>query len=77
DEVRESIKKHEDVLNTLNDMLEQLDGNGVNPAKDKFVLGPALTYDRKSERFVGPNAEKANKYITCSYREPFVMPQNF
>ena len=76
DEVRESMKKHEDALNTLNHMLEQLDANGVNPAKDKFVLGPALTYDRKTERFVGANAEKANKYVTCSYREPFVMPKN-
>jgi len=42
----------------------------------KFVLGPALTYDRKIERFIGANAEKANKYITCSYREPFVMPKD-
>ncbi len=73
EEVRESMKTHEDALNTLNEMLEQLDANGVNPAKDKFVLGPALTYDRKKERFVGPNAYKANKYITCSYREPFVV----
>ena len=76
DEVRESVKSHEDALNTLNAMLEQLDGNGVDPAKDKFVLGPALTYDRKTERFVGANAQKANKYVTCSYREPFVMPKN-
>lgn len=53
-----------------------MDGNGVDPAKKKFVLGPALTYDRKTERFVGPNADKANKYVMCSYREPFVMPQN-
>ncbi|MBL7189078.1 MAG: Gfo/Idh/MocA family oxidoreductase [Phycisphaerae bacterium] len=76
DEVRESVKNHEDALNTLNDMLEQLEGNEVNPARDKFVLGPALTYDRKRERFVGPNAERANKYVKCSYREPFVMPRN-
>ena len=76
DEVRENVKTHEDALNTLNDMLEQLDGNGVDPASDKFILGPALTYDCKKERFVGPNAYKANKYITCSYREPFVMPNS-
>ncbi len=76
DEVRENMKTHEDALNTLNDILEQLDGNGVDPAKEKFVLGPKLTYNRKKERFVGPNAKKANKYITCSYREPFVMPKN-
>jgi predicted dehydrogenase len=76
DEVRQSVKGHEDALNTLNDMLEQLEGNGIDPAKDKFVLGPSLTYDRKLERFVGPNADKANKYVTCSYREPFVMPDS-
>jgi len=76
DEVRESVKGHEDAINTLNDMLIQLEGNGIDPAKDKFILGPSLTYDRKKERFVGANADKANKYITCSYREPFVMPKN-
>jgi len=76
DEVRASIRKHEDAVNTLNDMLEQLEGNGVDPSKDKFILGPALTYDRKSERFVGSDAEKANRYIACSYREPFVMPED-
>ncbi len=73
DEVRENIKCHEDALNTLNDMLEQMDGNGVDPAKTPFVLGPQLTYDRKQERFVGANAEKANKFVKCSYREPFVV----
>jgi len=76
DEVRESVKQHEDALNTLKDMLEQLEGNEVNLAREKFVLGPALTYDRKTERFVGEGAERANKYIACSYREPFVMPKN-
>ncbi|MHC4741301.1 MAG: Gfo/Idh/MocA family protein, partial [Planctomycetota bacterium] len=76
DEVRASVKDHEDAVNTLNDMLEQLDGNGVDPKKDKFVLGPVLTYDRKSERFVGAHADKANKYVKCSYREPFVMPNS-
>jgi predicted dehydrogenase len=75
DEVRENVKKHEDAVNTLNDMLEQLEGNGVDPAKDKFILSPALTYDRKQERFVGAGADRANKYITCSHRAPFVMPE--
>lgn len=73
DEVRESMKAHEDALNTLNDMLEQLDGNGVDLRKEPFVLGPMLTYDRKQEKFVGAHAEKANKYVKCSYREPFVI----
>ena len=73
DEVRESMKSHEDALNTLNHMVEQLGGNKVDLAKESFVLGPQLTYDRKKERFVGAGAEKANKFVTCSYREPFVI----
>jgi hypothetical protein len=75
DQVRESVKVHEDALNTLNDILEQLDGNGIDLAKQPFILGPELKYDRRRERFVGANAKKANKYIKCSYREPFVMPK--
>ncbi len=76
DEVREAMKSHEDALNTLKDMLEQIDGNGVDLAREHFVLGPALTYDRASERFTGPNAQKANKYVKCSYRDGFVVPES-
>jgi len=75
EEVRQSMKSHEDALNTLSDMLEQLDGNAIDLAKQPFILGPMLTYDRKQERFVGENAEKANKLVKCSYREPFVVPE--
>jgi predicted dehydrogenase len=75
DQVRENVKVHEDALNTLNDILEQLDGNGIDLAKQPFILGPELKYSRRRERFVGANAKKANKYIKCSYREPFIMPE--
>ena len=69
------MKSCDDAANTLKDMLEQLSGNKVDLAKQPFILGPALTYDRKQERFVGANSEQANKYLKCSYREPFVMPE--
>lgn len=75
DQVRQSMKSHNDALNTLSDILEQLDGNGIDPAKEPFILGPVLTYDRKQKRFVGENAEQANKFIKCFYREPFVVPE--
>ena len=73
DEVRAHMKDHEDALNTLADMLEQLDGNSVDLKKEPFVLGPQLTYDRQQERFVGAHADKANQYVKCSYRAPFVI----
>jgi len=74
DQVRESMRTHEDAADTLYAILKQLDGNDVNLAQKPFVLGPALTYDRATERFTGDNAERANPYIKCSYREPFVVP---
>jgi predicted dehydrogenase len=76
DQVRESVKSHEDAVNTLKDMLEQLEGNDVDLLKQPFILGPQLTYDHERERFIGANAEQANKYLTCSYREPFVIREN-
>ncbi len=76
DEVRESMRSHEDAADTLYDMLKQLDGNDVNLTRQPFILGPMLTYDRRQERFVGESAEKANKYLTCSYREPFVIHED-
>ena len=75
EQVRESMKAHEDAANTLKDMLEQLDGNAVDLAKTPFILGPELTYDNKQERFTGSGAEEANKYLKCSYRQGFVVPE--
>ena len=76
DEVHHAMQSHQDALYTLTDMLQQLAGNSVDLTKEPFILGPQLTYDRKQERFVGPGSEKANKYVKCSYRKPFVMPEN-
>jgi predicted dehydrogenase len=74
DQVRESMNSHEDALNTLSTIVEQLGDNDVDLAKEPFILGPVLTFDRKQERFVGENAEQANKFIELPYREPFVVP---
>jgi len=76
EQVRQNMKSHKCALDTLNDILEQLDGNEINLAKEPLILGPALTYDREQERFVGENAEKANKFVKSNYREPFVVPEN-
>jgi len=76
DEVYDGMRGHKDALYTLTDMMEQLAGNDVDLAKEPFMLGPQLTYDRKAEKFVGAGAEKANKYLKVSYRPGFVIPEN-
>jgi hypothetical protein len=39
-----------------------------------LTIGPALTFDRKSEEFVGEFRDVANMYLRRNYREPFVVP---
>ena len=46
---------------------------GMDLGKQSYTLGPKLTFDPKSEKFVG-NAE-ADKLLTRDYRAPFVVPE--
>ncbi len=71
EQVRESVRSHADALHTLTDMVEQLDGNGVDLEKTPFVLGPQLTFDPAAERFTGEHADAANRHLSYAYREPF------
>ena len=75
EEIRDNIKNHEDALNTLNDMLEQLEGNNVKIDSNPLVFAKKLTYDRTKECFTGDNSKKANEFIKSSYRKPFVLPE--
>ena len=75
EQIRENIKEHEDALNTLKDILEQLEGNNVNLDEKPFILGPKLTYDRKLEHFTGEKSDVANKYVKRSYRDTFILPE--
>lgn len=76
EEIRADMKVHEDALNTLNDMVQQVEGNDVDLSKNPFMFGPKLTFDRQSERFTGKHAEKANALLKTSYRPGFVISEN-
>ncbi len=41
----------------------------------QIKLSPLLELDVKSERFVGSNAEFANRFLKREYRAPFVVPE--
>ncbi len=74
DQVREGMKSCEDAVNTLNDMVAQIEGNDVDLEKTPLIMGPKLTFDRKTERFVGDGADLGNQYIKMSYRDGFAVP---
>jgi predicted dehydrogenase len=76
EELRENVRHHEDALNTLDSMLAQLEGNGVDLKSKPFVVGPKLSYDVKTEKFAGSHAEEANRFVKLQNREPFIVPED-
>jgi predicted dehydrogenase len=56
-------------------MQEHLQDNNVALAGLKYHVGPLLSFDAASEKFVGTGAAEANKLLTRNYRKPFVVPE--
>jgi len=75
DVVQDSLKHHEDAVNTIESMLTQLDGNNVDLKQQPFILGPKLRFDPKAERFTGEHASLANALAKGTSRAPFVVPE--
>ena len=55
--------------------LEHLKDNKVPLDDTEYMLGPALTFDNKTEKFTGDNAAAANALLTKKYRAPYVLPE--
>ena len=62
--VRESFAKIRD----------NIAGVGIKLDDAEYTLGKALTFDPKTEQFVGDDA--ANALLTRKYRAPYVVPEN-
>ena len=52
-----------------------LEANGVDLQRTPAMLGPWVTMDSNSEKFVGQFADRANALSRRNYRDPFVVPQ--
>jgi predicted dehydrogenase len=72
---KSKLGDNREVAETFQNLQENLTGVGVKLAGLTYRLGRTLTLDPKSERFVGEGAEKANAFLTRSYRRPFVVPE--
>jgi predicted dehydrogenase len=70
--IREAIKSEPGGEETFQRMLEHLQANEVDVMKDKITLGPVLSFNPKTERFVGNSA--ADALLKRDYRSPFVVP---
>jgi predicted dehydrogenase len=72
DEALEKIKSQKDGEATFQRMLEHLQKNEVDLAKDKLTLGLPLTMDARTEKFIGN--KDADLLLRREYRAPFVVP---
>jgi predicted dehydrogenase len=66
---------NEYVMDSFERMLEHLKVNEVDLEKEPITMGPMLTMDPRTERFVGEYSDMANMYVKRNYREPFVVPE--
>ena len=74
DEVRASMRHHEDALNTVEEVVKQVEANDGD--LQQMQLGPKLNFDADAERFVGENSSEANKYLRYEMRPEFAIPDN-
>jgi len=42
---------------------------------NSLAVGPMLTFDTESEKFVGADSFYANMFLSRNYRPPFVAPE--
>jgi predicted dehydrogenase len=73
DEVRAGFNGNENIEETIDSILAQLNGQH-DFAKQPFTLGKPLTYDNALEQFVGAHSEAANQYTKVTYRPEFSVP---
>ncbi len=74
DEIKAAIGDNAEMMDSFDRMLEHLAANEVDLEKKPITIGPMLTMDPRTERFVGKYSDLANMFIKRNYREPFVVP---
>jgi predicted dehydrogenase len=71
--LREQIQSVPDYAEAFDRFAAHLKENEVSLEQDPAALGPWLTIDPATERFVGPLSEMGNLLLKRDYREPFVI----
>lgn len=72
-EIRERIQGNRLLAERFESMKEHLRRNEIDLGKTRVSLGPWLTMDPKTERFL--DNSQANALLTRDYRKPFVVPE--
>jgi hypothetical protein len=76
DDAMQSIQSGKKLPDAFERLGEHLSLNAVDLQQAPMTLGPWLTMDSDTEKFVGEFSNEANMYLSRNYREPFIVPQN-
>lgn len=74
-EVHERLQGDKEAQATLEDFEANLLANKINTQTDNAIVGPWLSLDPLTEKFIGEFAEEANKLQAEEYREEFKLPE--
>ena len=74
EEIAEAVAGNDLLAEAFEGCLKHLKANEVDLEREPLTIGPALTFDNRSEEFVGQFSDMANMYLRRNYREPFVVP---
>ena len=67
------MNDNEDIRRTADEQLKQIRAHDADMSK--IVLGPKLTFDPKTERFVGNGSGEANALLRYEMRKEFAVPE--
>lgn len=74
-EIYERISGQPELIESFDRFRNHLFSNRIDWDKEDIILGPILSFDSKTERYVGEFADQANKQLSREYRKPFVVPE--
>jgi predicted dehydrogenase len=75
EKIKEVISGNSVLEESFESCLAHLNANKVDLARESLTIGPYLTFDQASEKFVGEFSDMANMYLSRNYREPFIVPE--
>jgi hypothetical protein len=75
DKIRDAIAENSVLAESFERAVRHLKANEVDLQREPIAIGPSLTFDQTSEKFVGEFSDRANMLVRRDYREPFVVPE--
>jgi hypothetical protein len=76
EDIAETIQSNKVLLDAFERFQEHLLMNVVNVHETPRIMGPWVTIDPETEKFIGDFSDQANTHLSRNYREPFVVPEN-